>query len=107
MKNPLTKDDLNSLSYLCDLDLDGIFDGIDDISELDEAITEAIAEEEVIYYHNAMKILTEEDSSLQESLALASENGFTLENLNSEILATILLQHKMYEEIDELMSLVS
>lgn len=45
---------------------------------------------EVIYYQSAMQYLKENDDSLKISLQLAHECGYTLENLNSEILASLL-----------------
>ncbi len=46
---------------------------------------------EVIYYSKAMDYLSENDPSLNESLGLAYEMGFTVDSLNSEILASLLL----------------
>ncbi len=45
---------------------------------------------EIIYYYNAMEYLMKNDTSLNESLAIAAELGYTPENLNSEILASLL-----------------
>ena len=44
---------------------------------------------EVIYYSEAIKYLMENDPSLQESLEIANEFGYSVENLNSEILASL------------------
>jgi len=44
---------------------------------------------EIIYYYKAMDYLRENDSSLCESLEIASECGYTLENLSSETLASL------------------
>ena len=44
---------------------------------------------EIIYYSRAMDYLSKNDSSLQESLNLAAELGYTPENLSSEILASL------------------
>ena len=61
---------------------------------------------ECFYYSNAMKYLTEHDTSLNESLEIASEMGYEVENLNSELLATLLMQRKeleaLYESKDDL-----
>ena len=63
---------------------------------------------EVIYYANAIKYLQENDVSLQESLEIAKEYGYELENLNSEILASLLASrnsqesfHDVRDEIEE------
>ena len=44
---------------------------------------------EIIYYHKAMDYLRENDPSLCESIELAQELGYSLENLNSEALASL------------------
>ena len=45
--------------------------------------------EEVIYYSTAIRYLKDNDPSLCESLEIATEYGYTTENLNSELLATL------------------
>jgi len=61
---------------------------------------------ECIYYSNAMKYLTEHDTSLNESLEIASEMGYEVGDLNSELLATLLMQRKeseaLYDAKDDL-----
>ena len=57
---------------------------------------------EIIYYSNAIKFLTENDPSLTESLEIASELGFEVQNLNSEILASLLASKFAREEFYEL-----
>ena len=61
---------------------------------------------ECIYYSNAMKYLTEHDTSLNESLEIASKMGYEVEDLNSELLATLLMQRKeseaLYDAKDDL-----
>ena len=52
---------------------------------------------EVIYYSNAIKYLQENDASLQESLEIASEYGYELKNLNSEVLASLLASRNSQE----------
>tara|TARA_R100000278_G_scaffold8735_3_gene10677 strand:+ start:377 stop:802 length:426 start_codon:yes stop_codon:yes gene_type:complete len=44
---------------------------------------------EIIYYYKAMEYLKENDCSLSESIELANEMGFALENINSETLASL------------------
>jgi len=44
---------------------------------------------DIIYYYKAIEYLKENDSSLCESLEIASEFGYTTENLNSEVLASL------------------
>lgn len=74
------------------------FDG-DNADDFRDYFTENyIHTAEVIYYINAITFLKAEDPSLNESLQVASEMGFSLENLNSETLATLLLQQRLAEE---------
>lgn len=55
-------------------------------------------ESEIIYYHNAMKYLMENDNSLTESFEYAHEQGYELKNLNSETLATILKEKLLRDD---------
>lgn len=57
---------------------------------------------EIIYYSNAMEYLSENDPSLVESLWIAYEYGFSCDNLNSEILASLLASKNAREEFAEL-----
>lgn len=53
---------------------------------------------EIISYHTAMEYLKEHDTSLSESLELATEYGYTLENINSELLASLHASEKRRED---------
>jgi hypothetical protein len=77
-------------------------ESFDTEEELREYLQGRIGEAEIIYYTNAMRFLLEYDPSLDESFELAKEYGYTLDKLNSEILATLLLQQKLSEELSEL-----
>lgn len=44
---------------------------------------------DIIYYSKAIEYLKENDSSLCESLEIAADFGYTTENLNSELLASL------------------
>lgn len=69
------------LSSKTDLtDIDDIFSDLQDNGYFNE---------EVIYYSSAIRYLKENDPSLTESLEIATEYGYTAENLNSELLATL------------------
>jgi hypothetical protein len=57
---------------------------------------------EFIYYSRAMDYLSENDPSLQISLGIASEYGFEVKNLNSEILASLLASENVRNEFYEL-----
>lgn len=71
----------------------------DDIDAFMDIMQERVNEIEVIYYSNAMEYLTENDTSLQYSLEIAKNMGYTIENINSELLATLLKQQEASEHI--------
>jgi hypothetical protein len=56
---------------------------------------------DIIYYRTAMEYLMKNDPSLKESLEYANMLGFTLDNLNSETLASILASELEREEFAE------
>ena len=60
--------------------------------------------EEVIYYSTAIRYLKENDPSLCESLEIATEYGYTTNNLNSELLATLHASQKKEETFNELIT---
>lgn len=53
---------------------------------------------DIIYYQNAIEYLMKNDNSLYDSLAIASEYGYTCDNLNSEILASLLASRNSRED---------
>ena len=66
--------------------------------ELDDYDTHQIYDElhdngffnvDIIYYYKAIEYLKENDCSLSESIEIATEYGYTLENINSETLASL------------------
>jgi len=66
---------------------------------------------DIIYYSKAIKYLSENDASLNESVEIASDMGYSTENLNSELLASLHASQKVREdfysitdEIDEILS---
>ena len=77
------------------------FEAADDLIE---ALREQIQEDEVIYYSKAMKYLSGNDGSLKESLGLAHDLGYTMDKINSELLATLLMQQNLNEELNGLTS---
>ena len=88
------------------IDVQHVIADYEDVDDLLEKLQELCHEIECIYYHIAMQYLLENDPSLQESLSLAHDMGCTLENLDSETLATLLMQQEasaaIYEYKDEL-----
>ena len=75
---------------------------MEDADDLIQYLREQISEEEVIYYDRAMEYLIEHDSSLTESLSIAHDLGYTADNINSELLATLLQQQNLQEELSGL-----
>ena len=77
------------------------FDNIDLEEDLSEQIKEQLTDStecfdvNITYYSNAMEYLSRNDASLQASMELASEMGYEVANLNSEILASILASQKL------------
>lgn len=69
-----------------------------------EAIRQEISEDEVIYYSKAMEYLSNNDASLHESMTLADELGYSPKDINSELLATLLMQQNLNEELNSLVS---
>jgi hypothetical protein len=88
-------------TFLKSLNIDNleIMDYVDiqdiDLNNAYESIYEQIQDNggfdiEIIYYSNAIAFLQENDASLKNSLELASDMGYELKNLSSEILASLL-----------------
>ena len=78
------------------------FEGFMDAETLIDHMRTEISEDEIIYYSNAMKYLSENDGSLRDSIDIAVEMGDDLKNINSELLATILQQSNLEEELNGL-----
>lgn len=86
-----------------DLDYISRNTGMQTVDDLIIEIEQSIQETEIIYYSTAMKFLAAEDASLKSSLDLANDMGFTLWDLNSETLATLLLQDLLMNELHEIL----
>ena len=86
---------------MSELDIEFIYKVDGEVFETEDEAIEYCHQEEIIYYYRATEYLLENDSSLRESLDLASDMGCTLENLNSEVLATLLYQRNLLESIEE------
>ena len=92
-----------------DIDLQNLYYNEDTFNDFCDKVNDAIMQEEIIYYYEAMKYLSREDASLSQSLEIANEYGYTTENLNSELLATLLYQqnltnqwYEISEEIEQI-----
>tara|TARA_R110000744_G_scaffold107298_1_gene203803 strand:+ start:18 stop:449 length:432 start_codon:yes stop_codon:yes gene_type:complete len=104
-KNELMRDTLQALS-LEHLDDDAL-DYLNCSDELGDYDSHQIWEElndngyfhkEIIYYSRAMEYLKENDCSLSESVEIATEYGYTLENISSETLASLHASRKKEDD---------
>ena len=59
---------------------------------------------EIIYYTNAIEYLQKNDPSLKDSIDLAIEYGHDLQNINSEVLASLLASCNAREQFNDLES---
>lgn len=88
-------------TFLDSIEIDNV--NIMDFVDIDEIDTDNAAESifemindnggfdiEIIYYSNAIEYLKRYDNCLTESIEIAIEYGYTIENLNSELLASLL-----------------
>jgi len=48
-----------------------------------------------------MEYLINNDTSLNESMSIAAELGYSVENIDSELLATLLFKQELREELPE------
>jgi len=74
-----------------------------DAADMFEDITDTLQDNgafdlEIIYYSNAIEYLKENDPSLNESLSIAIEYGFSIEKLNSGVLASLLYSQNETEK---------
>jgi hypothetical protein len=83
----ITEDDLESIEDYCDL-LEGLDRSFDENSD-------------IIYYYNAIEYLKENDPSLVDSLAIASDLGYSIDTLNSERLASLLKASLIRSEFED------
>ena len=58
--------------------------------EVMDILTEVFDSIEIIYYSEAIKYLQENDQSLMDSLEIAEELGYSVSDLSSEVLASLL-----------------
>lgn len=78
------------------------FEDITEFNDIWEILeNNGMLEVEIIYYSKAIEFLQEHDASLRESLLMANELGYTTENLNSELLASILATDMLRAKLSE------
>jgi len=80
------------------IDLASLYDNEDTFYNFLDKVNDEIFCLEYIYYSEAIKYLMQEDSSLSESLEIASEYCYEVSDLNSEVLATLLYQKRVTEQ---------
>lgn len=73
-----------------------------DGDDLQDEIQSRINEQEIIYYSKAIEYLHDNDASLMEACELAHDYGYTTDKLNSELLATLLYQSKLSNDVGDL-----
>ena len=95
-KNELIKNTLQDLTliYLGEdatefLSLPDELEDYDTNEIYDELQDNGFFDVDIIYYSAAIEYLKENDASLCESIEIATEYGCTLENINSELLASL------------------
>jgi len=59
---------------------------------------------EIIYYSKAIVYLQNNDASLIDSLVIAEELGYKIENINSELLATLHLQNVTFSVAEKIIN---
>ncbi len=60
-----------------------------------------ITQTDIIYYAKAIKYLAENDSALHQSLELAKYYGYTIDNINSELLASLLASENNLNDFED------
>jgi len=95
-KNELIKNTLQDLTleYLQEdatefMSLPDELEDYDTYQIFDELQDNGFFNVDIIYYYKAIEYLKNNDASLSESIEIATEMGFTLENINSETLASL------------------
>lgn len=69
------------------------------MDKLPDMAVESICEHGVMYYYDAIDYLRENDPSFTNSLALATRFSYETSSLDSEILASLLIQENMKNEL--------
>lgn len=94
--------------FLASLELDCINDNLDQCEEANsyDELYQAIEENngfdvDIIYHAVAIEYLAKNDPSLMDAMDLAAEAGFSVRDLNSETLASLLASKKMRDDFEE------
>lgn len=95
----VSPNDVYILDYvdIDNIDLENPFDSIEEMISDNNGFNV-----EIIYYSNAIEYLKNNDPSLNESLEIASEYGYEVGKLNSEILASLLASQNARNDFADL-----
>jgi hypothetical protein len=88
--------DLRHIDVMDYIDADNVTSFQDVYNQIDEGGGFNV---EIIYYSRAMQYLMDNDTSLYNSMQLAIEHGYSLEDINSEVLASLLASQHTMEEL--------
>lgn len=94
-----------------DIDFNAFISDDDEINNFDDLY--AILDDnnalcvDIIYYSEAIKFLAKNDNSLKESINLASELGYDIKNVNSEMLASLLATELLRNELNSYESYIN
>jgi len=80
-------------------------DEIENWNEISDKLFDAIHKQEIMYYADAISFLSKYDPSLCESFKLYHEMRYTTDILNFELLATILHQSLLKNDLSKLTQL--
>ena len=95
------KDKLNELTIDSE-PIGNFYQDFMDANDLIDEIGDWILAQDIVYYFNAIEYIKENDPSMVECFELAADLGFETVNLNSELLASLLYQQRLTEELSEL-----
>lgn len=99
--NSLSEIDLSTDDGKYEIILGDIYEPDLSYDEFIDGVVEKIKKMNVIYHKSAIEFLKDNDPNLIESLEKAEELGYTPKQLNSELLANLLLQDIMMNKLDE------
>lgn len=85
-----------------DLELHNYYQDGQSANEFLEAVKKGISQEKIIYCYKAIAYLSKHDQSLSRSLEIASSLNYDVEELSSDILATLLYQESLLEHLENI-----
>jgi DNA repair ATPase RecN len=97
---------MNKKELELELESCNVYVNMDDYDSADQLIEDVIDNsyyaEDITYYTRAIEYLSDNDPSLQESMEIASEYGYEVESITSELLASLLKTRENEEAFYEL-----